>query len=344
MIKFNSSRHFGIDVSQFNDYANTSKKPDLKAAAKAGAEFGIYRSSYGRVEDPLFKHYFDTGAGSLLPAMYHYEDYYSHTCLNLNSTQWGIQQGKFVYSLWKDRKCPIFIDVESASASIARNISLEWNTAMTILDNILKTLDDLTGSYTGIYASTGWLNKFYVYQRTRPLFAANYNKYTPDGSPMSVEYILKLVKGMGYTDPCIFQYRSDGDIDADGDSDARMMGMENTSLDLNVWIGTEERYREFFGVKNVPTSETPVVIDTPKPAEPSQSKAFEVKHVKPGITLKVRTSKSTPTLLSVVAPERITAGEEVTILERRVSGKYTWVRIGWRQWICEEEDGVAYLE
>ncbi|MEL7589766.1 MAG: peptidoglycan DD-metalloendopeptidase family protein [Anaerolineaceae bacterium] len=234
----------GIDISQFQDDYYTAKKPDLKQAAANGAKFYYMRSSYGQVEDRMFRHFLEQGRGVMDQAAYHYMDYYSYSSLGYNSTKWGVIQGEKIISLLKGNPMPIFIDVESASPSYAPNISKVWGTAMTILDNILKTVDDHFGVATGIYASTGWLKKFYGYHKWRPLWAANYNKVGP-------EVVRKLVADAGFTDLLIWQYASHGDIDGDGTGDGRDLGFESNGLDLNLWMQSKERYDEFFGAKPV---------------------------------------------------------------------------------------------
>ncbi len=332
----------GIDISQFQDNYSTAKKPDLKMAAANGARFYYMRTSYGRVEDRMFRYFLEQGRGLMDQAAYHYLDYYSHPSLGYTSTKWGIIQGEKIISLLKEDPMPIFIDVESASPAYAPNISTVWGTAMTILDNILKVVDDHFGTATGIYASTGWLGKFYSYHKWRPLAASNYNPTTP-------ESIRKIVKSAGWTDLVIWQYASHGDINGDGTPDGRLMGMEITALDLDLWMGDQARYDEFFRRTNavVTDEDAPIVIEKPDDEVQEQKpnmKSVEIKKVKQGRGgLRVRTSSKAPTLFSIVQ-DKLAEGTEVEILERVQSGQYTWVRIGYRQWVCEREGETVYLE
>lgn len=228
----------GIDVSQYQDYFNTAIKPDLQKAVNNGAKFCIIRGSYGVTQDVLYQHFLQT---SLPIGYYHYMDYYSYPNYGVTPAEWGKRQGKKIIELLNGRDIPVFIDVESAS--VATNIANVWGTAMTILDNILSTVDTL-GRVTGIYASTGWLKKFYSYHKFRPLWAANFNKTTP-------ENIRKIVSDAGWSDLVIWQYGSHGDINGDGISDGKLMGMESDGLDLNLWMKTVSDFNEFFRQKTV---------------------------------------------------------------------------------------------
>lgn len=92
-----------------------------------------------------------------------------------------------------------------------------------------------------------------------------------------------------------------------------------------------------------------VVVPIDKPNDDVQKqkpkmKSVEIKRVKQGRGgLRIRTSSKAPTLFSIVQ-DKLAEGIDVEILERVVSGNYTWVRIGYRQWVCEREGGTTYLE
>ena len=239
----------GIDVSQFNDIPN-NKLPDVKKAVDLGCKFIIYRSGYGQVRDLCFPHFDTTSKRIADRAIYHYLDYYSHTSLGISSSAWGKRQAAFIWKLIKDDPKPVFIDVEKAS--IAPKVEEVWGTVVTILDNLLYDLDNLSGKKTGIYCSTGLLPKFYAYHKNRPLFVANYN-------PITVEKLRSLVKNAGWTDLLIWQYASNGDVNGDGIGDGIKYGMEYKYLDLDVWLADTGRYIEIFGSK--PTSEDePIVV------------------------------------------------------------------------------------
>lgn len=320
---------WGIDVSQYQDNPGTLKKPDLKKAQDLGCRFVVIRSSYGVVKDRLYEHFAEQAQLIKMPmALYHYMDYYSHTSKGLTSTAWGQAQGEFLKSIVKINPVRSFVDVESSS--VAQNISLVWGTAMTIMDNIFARVDPVCGAM-GIYASTGWLPKFFDYQKWRECFAANYN-------PVSETYIRNKVREAKFANLLIWQATSSGDIDGDFTADGYEMGMETNSLDIDVFMKDEGAFKVFFKVSDVPQVSDPV-IDIPD-IEPGEPMIEKKKAIAP---VRVRTATKVPTLFSFTH-ETLTIGEEVEILERVVSGKYTWVRIGYHQWCCEKEGDRVYLQ
>ena len=58
----------------------------------------------------------------------------------------------------------------------------------------------------------------------------------------------------------LFQYTSDGDVDDNGTADGFALGMESSTLDLNVFIGTEA---EFAAWTNWTQTSAPVTEDEP---------------------------------------------------------------------------------
>jgi len=242
-------------------------------------------------------------------------DYYSHTSLGLTSSQWGIQQAEKIWSLNKDNNYPVFIDVESAS--IAENISTVWPTAMTILDNILKRYDELSGKVTGIYASTGWLSRFYDYQKNRPLFAANYNPHTPDE-------IQAIVKNTGFTNLVAWQYASNGNAGF------------CSPCDMNMWMRDEAHYKSFFGSTVVVTP--PVVVNPPVVAEHANTRMVDVKTVQIGM-LNMRRGAGTNFGIAGI----LMRGDVVECLEYKNVNGNTWARVGQSQWVAAVYNGQNYI-
>lgn len=316
----------GFDASQYQDKPDTTIKPDVQKAAALGCDFIVMRSSYGVTKDPLYDYFYQSSKGLMDQADYHYLDYYGHAWRNLKPAYWGEMQAEKIYELANG--LPVFMDIESAG-SYAPKIYEVWPTAVTIFDAAIARLDKLTNRATGFYFSTGMLNSFYAYHKWRPLFVANYNPVTPD-------YIRSIVKKAGWTDLLIWQYQSNGDIDGDGKGDGIRMGMETSALDLDIWMASEERYKQFFGQLPAP-EDKPEVIEVPE-----EEDVAEVKVVAPGRSgLRIRTMPSTSVFSSWIW--KLNEGEKVEILERVVSGDMTWVRIGYRQWVCERQGDVEYL-
>ena len=332
------NRIWGVDVSHWQDYADTEKKPDLKMLKDAGCRFVIARSLDGYTEngkpriDRLFWYYIEEALkNGMAIANYAYLNYYSHPYLKINSTQWGEMQGNVVADIIRQQWMRTFIDAEK-SPLVDGKIELVWNTVLTIADNMIKKIDDATGEATGWYLPTGWLRDYLPpYHKMRPLLAANYNNVTED-------YVKGIVKAAGCTDLKIIQVNSLGDINGDKIPDGRKLGFENPNVDIDVFVGSEEDFNNFFFRAEQQPKQPPIVIEIPddEVKENPNMVMIEKKTVKIN-GLRIRTSKTAPTLLSMVAPDKLNAGDEVYVLHRVVSGKYTWIQIGFRQWCCERE-------
>lgn len=254
-------RIWGVDVSKWQDDATTTKKPNLKMLADAGCKFVIARSTDGYVSkgkptiDPLF-HYFieESLKYGMLVANYPYMNYWSHVANGMNSTQWGILQGQTVVEAIKPYGfIRTFMDLESSRFAPTK-IEVVWGTAITIMDNEIKVIDDATGIDTGIYGSTGRLNMYHPYHRTRPLFAANYN-------PVSEEYINRIVLQGGWKNLLVIQANSTGDINNDSIPDGLRLGMENKAVDIDLWTADDQKFVEFFTGKTAQPTPPPVVTE-----------------------------------------------------------------------------------
>jgi len=352
-----NNKIWGVDVSHWQDYADTPKMPDLKLLKDSGCRFVIARSLDGYVAngkpriDRLFWYFMEeTYKTGMLFGQFAYMNYLSHSYLKLTSSQWGILQGNAVAEIVKVHPMPVFLDEETAPG--CAKIESVWPTAMTIADNMMKVIDDANGRATGEYWPTGWLERPGEYRRWRPLWAANYN-------PVSEDFVRGVVLKAGWNDLVMIQVNSIGDINGDQVPDGRAMGFEEAKVDINVWCKTEAELLAFFGEKaTTPIEETPVVVVNPEDFhddevhEKENMVRVEKKTVKVD-GLRVRLSKGAPNLISgvlsgVVYSEKLSKGEVVHVLQRVVSGRYTWVQIGWRQWCCEKEvvngNEVTYLE
>lgn len=347
------NRIWGVDVSHWQDYSDTVKLPDLKLLKDAGCRFVIARSLDGYTEngkpriDRLFWHYVEEALkNGMAVANYAYLNYYSHKYLGINSTKWGEMQGNVVADIIRKQWMRTFIDAEK-SPLVDGKIELVWNTVITIADNMIKKIDDASGTATGWYLPTGWLKEYLPnYHKMRPLLAANYNNVSED-------YVKRVVREAGCIDLKIVQVNSLGDINGDLIPDGRKLGFENPNVDIDLFPGSESEFNEFFFKKEQQPEEPPVVIDIPDDEVQENPNMVTVEKKTVVLTVRVRLSKNAPTLIGniisgVINTERLTPGEVVHVLQRVVSGRYTWVQIGWRQWCCEKEvvngNDVIYLE
>lgn len=136
---------YGVDISEHNGYVNFD---ELK---KADMSFVIIRSSYGMLEDSLFRYNVDmaTKAG-LTCGAYHYS-----YATNSDDAQ---KESEFVCKLIKESGCflglPIFLDMEDAD-----NYKRDRKVTNEQINNICKIfISNVKNMYNcGLYSSLDWL-------------------------------------------------------------------------------------------------------------------------------------------------------------------------------------------
>ena len=242
-LKFSSFAIKGIDVSQFNGTIDWSKT--------SGCNFAAIRVGYGRTLDTKFTTNWAGAKNYVKRIPYWYMDYYSnHTSSSsVNGTSdadWGIAQANTCWNAIKnDCEGIVFLDIESASASVASAITTVASRAQAIAKAFLQQMDTLNGKTNGIYCSVGMLNWFASWFKNRPLWAAWYNEN------QTIATVKAAVTKAGWTGtPLIWQYASDGDINDDGTGDGTSLGMQYKDLDLNAWLGSSTDYSNMFSSSN----------------------------------------------------------------------------------------------
>jgi len=244
----------GIDLSKYNDNPDTPQVVDPQKVVDTGIDFVAMRSTVGKWLDPKFKQFWAALRGFVLRIQYHYMDYWSHGGLGLTATQWGEVQAQTVFDSTKDDNdgCPAFLDIEKAS--FAAKIEDVLPLVQSIAKAFLVKLDALNGKKNGLYLPLSYI-KYFLFEASRPLWLAWYNEYyTP-------EQAIKFAREKGWTGPIyMWQYASDGDIDDDGIADGLKIGVESRAVDLNIWIGTEEEFKNFGKVAGT-TPEPPIVLE-----------------------------------------------------------------------------------
>lgn len=316
----------GIDLSTYNDDPETDFYIDPKKVVATGVDFVAVRSSYGRVLDRTFQRFWAALKGFVLRIQYHYLDYYSHIALKLTESQWGTIQAQTIKdSTANDNDgCIVFIDVEKAS--IAQPIEVVLSTVQTITQACLLELDRLTGKLNGLYLSLSYL-KYFLFAKHRPLWLAMYNEnYTPDQA-------IALARKAGWTGPIyIWQYASDGDIDDDGLADGIKIGLESDFADLNIWVASEEEFKNF----------GKVTVTNPEPPVEQRPKT---KTVQIGRTLVNGQSLRKGPSTSFATKDYLSAGKEVEILgfAKETSGN-TWYRLGPDLWAAHIYNGKTFIE
>jgi hypothetical protein len=261
-------------------------------------------------------------------------DYYSnHISGNrwngISDVEWGKKQADLAWSLLKDdMEGILFIDIESTNGNYAPKIDTVWDRAMVIMGSFLSRFDQLSGKTNGIYASLGALSNFYSKFRSRPLWVAWYPYRTVNN--LNEQNIISEVKKTGWkVKPLIWQYASDGDLDDNGTSDGKSMGMEYTFLDLNGVIDIPAFESIYSGI---PVIDDPVVI-------PEHSRTIPVK-----TTVRACTLRNKPYVSITTWMRSIPTGMSLDCLEEIKDGKDIWQRVGLDQYVADFVGGIKFLE
>ena len=295
----------GIDLSYFNDNPNTEKVVDPQKIVETGIDFVAMRSSVGKWLDTKFKQYWAALRGYVLRIQYHYMDYYSHVGLGLTAKQWGEVQAQTVYDSTKadNDGCIAFLDIEKAS--FAARIEDVLPLVKEIASAFLVKLDALNGKKNGLYLSLSYLT-FFLFAKDRPLWLALYNEYYTPAQAVS------LARSKGWTGPVyIWQYASDGDIDDDGTADGLKIGVESATVDLNIWVASEEEYKNFGKVS----------IVNPNPVDPNDE--FMAKCTATSLYI-----RSLPSISGAILGN-LSKGDERLVIEINNG----WYKIGDGKWV-----------
>lgn len=253
-IKFSDFPIRGTDVSAFNGNIDWTK---------VKAHFSGIRAGYGNTVDTRFKENWKNCKANrkncnvnaenynVNRIPYWYMDYYSNWynaksgVYGLSDAEWGKRQADNCWVLIKDDpEGIVFLDIENGGSSYSPPLTdtKAKSRAQQIARAFLERMDTLNGKKNGIYCSVGLLSWFWEWFRNRPLWVAWYNE------TVTADDVIYSCKRNGWeVAPLIWQYASDGDIDDNGTADGKSMGMSETFLDLNAWVGTQEQYRAIFG-------------------------------------------------------------------------------------------------
>lgn len=326
----------GIDVSQWNDLAETAKKPDFTKARAAGMVFAAARIGYGIVKDRMFDHNWkaipDAGMDRL---GYWYLDYYSHKGKGMTGTEWGIEQAKWCWDFIHADPGPVFLDCESSSYGGKINF-LNAPAFTTIARAFLTELIKLSGDKKRIYCSPGFLPFFGDWFKDAELWIAWYNEWKKHKDILT---ILKDNKWKGKA--VIWQYASHGDVDGDGVGDGKKLGMEIADLDLNVFLGDITEYSEWIGnaavVVKPPVVEDVVVVDPPAASKTREIGLMSVDAAS-GLNIR-RVPVKGNNVVGWIPDKRV-----VEILETRQNGQDLWARVGQDQWCALKYQGKTYLK
>ena len=311
----------GFDVSKWNDNNETAYFPTFDKLIERGFKFVGIRTSVGVVKDEDFQRFWAQAKGKLIRVPYHYLDFYSYIMLKISPEEWGRRQARFVWKLLQGdpgeaRKLSLrhnvilMLDVENSS--IAAITDANKSIVGRIINAFLAEFDKLSGSQTGIYTNQGYLFVFGYSHRVRSLWFSWYNR------SVTIERIRAVLAQWKWTgELTLLQYTSDGDIDDDGKSDAKAMGMEGSTLDLNVAIAVDE-------AETIPPSE-----DEPPSSEGGPVAVTQYVTVLTGAGIKIHPEPSVDSArLGAIAYL-----QKRLVLEIKTDLANIWVRIE-EGWIC----------
>ena len=242
----------GIKLSDFTiNGFDISEHQGIIDWSKVMCDFVAIRVGYGRVIDSQFERNWKSAKGKFKRVPYWYMDYYSNhistsPVYGMSDVAWGIEQAVNCWNAIKDdMEGIVFLDIESMTSKYAPKIEAVQNRVHKIARAFLEEIDRLSGKRNGMYIAKNWLDWYPDWFRDRPLWVAWYVNRTANVGTMS---IVQMVIDKGWkTKPLFWQYASDGDVDDNGTSDGRSMGMKSTTLDLNGWVATQEEYMVWFG-------------------------------------------------------------------------------------------------
>lgn len=356
-IGINLSRRFmasqfpvwGADGSKWSDRPDTAKFPDLSVVPQLGGAFMGWKATQGAGQygfvDRTFREawtrmrtFNEAFPEKMIARMaYHFWDY-SPAHYTGSPELFGAAQASYFWNVIKSDpgELPAVLDAESFAGWFYLNW-LNQSKPMAIVGGYRKAFADLAGYEALLYTNPGTLPFFGDQFKSMDLWLAWYNER------MTYADIDALLKRNHWRGKARFwQYASDGDMDGDGIGDGLKLGMEEKSLDLNVWLGTMAEFSAFCGKTPAPV---PPVVEDPIPApepEPAvRTKVIELKTVnaRSGLNVRNKAGKAGSTIIGWLPN-----GKEVECLETVQQGADIWRRVGQGQWVADRFDGVQYLK
>lgn len=322
-----------VDVSQWQDDAETGYKPNFEKIIAAGMYGVMIRVGYGLVEDRMFRHFWEGAKGKLVRGGYWYLDYYSHRGTGTTDAEWGVEQANVCYELLKRDfgELPLALDLEDSryGGAVTPLNSAGYNK---IAMAFIGEWRSLTKSDPIIYASPGFYPSLVNRIKEMDAWMALYNRY------LTVEEAVAYGRKKGWRGRIrMWQYSDDGDIDADGDADGIALGMETAKLDLNVFLGSVEEFSAWAG-KTPPVVSPPTEDEeqsAPVPDQPGQMTVV----CGSGLNLRdVPIGQAGSEVIGWMA-----RGTVVNPLEVVQVGADVWARVERWKWAAVKYNGVRYL-
>lgn len=317
-----------VDVSSWNDDPTTTYFPDVKKVAAAGFRGIGVRVSYGQATDRAFWQFW-TSARGILDRM-PYVWLHMAPPKGITYYQWGVLQAKYAYTLLKDDRgeLKLALDVENGGGVVIT--LLNQSRIGEIIRGFLDTWKELSGQDAAIYTNQGYMFVFGVVDHGRDLWLSWYNR------GITLDQIKAMLIKKNWTGKLLFwQYTSDGDINDDGISDGLVLGMEDKSLDLNDFIGSEEEYK---AIRLTASTVTPA--PTPLPEPPVQPSAHTATVIAlRGVVVRSGVGTNNPQVGNLT----LAYGTQRPVLESGCDAAGNlWVRVA-EGWICVQLRGWPAL-
>ena len=225
-----------FDVSKWQDNNDTTYFPTLSILKSRGFRGVVIRISVGIQMDEDFPRFLAEAieCDFEIIEVYPYVDVWDWKRRGISPEAWGRMQAQttFGYAIAQPGFARIqtyWTDVENGAGGTITIANRD--TSQKVIDANQTELDLLTDKKCGNYNNQGYFFVLSVKSKARKLFMSWYS-YT-----VTEKRIREVLKSWGYTGELVYvQVRSNGDIDGDGISDARAMGMESDGLDISVIV------------------------------------------------------------------------------------------------------------
>jgi hypothetical protein len=334
---------WGVDGSRHMDRIETAKFPDVTIVPDLGGSFIYWKATqgagdYGFVDRTFLKVWqllreYNQRPGKFVARYpFHFWDYCPNNYVG-SAELFGALQGKFFWNTIKADPGEIkgFLDAESF---VAWFMITQFNNSkpMQIARGFVKEYSYLSGGLPGLYTNLGLLPFFGDFFKDMDLDIAWYNK------KRNVADIKAVMAKCGWRGKLRFrQYASDGDIDEDGAGDGLRLGMEEKSLDLNIWVdGGMEEFSAYCGQTTVPVvSETTTEDNTVDNID--EVKTMAVKN-KSGLNIRSGPSAG-PTPIIGWLPDK----SKVHCIQTIKYGSDIWRKRAEGGYCAEVHNGITYL-
>jgi GH25 family lysozyme M1 (1,4-beta-N-acetylmuramidase) len=308
-----SPRAVGVDASKWE----ISYSKNLVATSQ---DFFVMRASYGMKTDQKYFEFLPEIEKVGIRGAYHYMSSWDGT--------WKQQADNFLNLASKGNFHFLVVDFESAGGNVLSNTFA----GMTV--EFAKYCEKQTGKkavlYTGGYLFRDWIMKYYpLFATSVPLWIAQYPNIIPNPQTASPS-MLKEIKT-----PWVF-WQYSGDKNTFGKAN----GFGSIAADVDVFNGSVEEMKEYFGITNgeIPP---PVVVEPPIIVEPPPIIPVGKPATVMVDSLNVRSGAGT---FYPIAQTSLKLGDKIIILSTVLDNfGNTWGNIALGKWVCMIFQGKQYV-